>query len=282
MYYAYSIREVKISRTLALRCLAISLILFVFPTASFAISREIAEEYRQEGVRAQRSGNLDMALSFYQKAVQIDSQYAPAFNDLGVAYELRELLDAAEQCYLRTIECDPNYLPAYYNLAALYEKKGKSLLAFYYWKQRIEKGLAGEYWTEQARANVNDLARKSADVRTELARMKAREFSQKIIEEKRKEFENRLVSAQEHLKLGQKLCSEKEYLKAIDEFNIALKFAPDMPEILEARQNAMKELITDKIDRHYDTARKLFEIGDYSDARAEIEKALTLIPEASK
>jgi tetratricopeptide (TPR) repeat protein len=256
--------------------------LFLFPAASFAISQEIAEEYRKEGLTAQRSGDLDKALSFYQKAAQVDSGYAPAFNDLGVAYESKDLLDAARQSYLRAVELDPNYLPAYYNLAALYEKENKPLLAYFYWKKRIDKGVAGEYWTEQARANLNGLARKSADVRTELARIKAEDFSQKIIEEKRKEFEKGVALAQEHFKAGRKLYEEKEYLKAIAEFNIALKFTPEAPEILEARQKAAEDLIAEKIDDYYESARKYYELGDYNDARAEIEKALTLIPESAK
>ena len=143
MYYAYTIRGLKISKILTLRFLAVSLFLLIFPVSSFATSKNIAEEYREKGLQAQQIGNYDMALSYFQKAIQTDPQYAPAFNDLGVLYESRNLLDLAEQSYLTAIEWDANYLPAYYNLAALYEKKDRPVMALYYWKKRIEKGIQG-------------------------------------------------------------------------------------------------------------------------------------------
>lgn len=259
-----------------------ALFLLVSPVSSFAISKNIAAEYREKGFQAQQNGDFDTALSYYQKAVQLDPRYAAAFNDLGVMYELRGRLDLAEQNYLRAIEWDPNYLATYYNLASFYEKKGRPLLALYYWKKRIEEGIRGEAWTERARENLYRLAQKSVDVRTELTKIEAEDMAQEVTNRKRKEFEDRVGFARQHFKAGQKLYQKKDYLQAIEEFNIALGFTPDDPEIITAIQNCQKDMTSNQINEHAQLGRKLYELGDYSSARTEFKQVLSSIPETSQ
>ncbi|TAM39117.1 hypothetical protein EPN54_03570, partial [bacterium] len=42
-----------------------------------------AEEYRNTGLEYQRTGDLDMAVSLYQKALAVDPGYGIVYNDLG-------------------------------------------------------------------------------------------------------------------------------------------------------------------------------------------------------
>lgn len=226
-------------------------------------------------------GDIDSALSYYQKAIYIDPLYAPAYNDLGVLNESKGNLDLAEQSYLRAVELDPQYLAAYYNLASLYEKKDRPVLALYYWKQRIERGLRGELWTEKARENLLNLAQKYPDVRNEIIRMEASELDQQVLQLKQSEFENRIALSRKHFAAGKKYVQEKEYRKAVEEFDSALRLTPDSQEIFLAREEAIKALATDKMNQHFEMSRKLYELGDYPAARAEVKKALTLIPEVS-
>jgi len=278
-YYAY-IKGVKITKGLAALFLTASLLL-IFPVSSFANTNKQAATYREKGFKAQQVGDYDTALSFYQKAVQIDPYYAAAYNDLGVIYETKGLLDLAEDNYLRSVGLDENYLSAYYNLAALYEKRDMSLRALYYWKKRIEKGIKGEEWTEKAKKNLYALAEKCPDAKTEIKNTEAAELAQELSRQRKKEFEDTLTYAHQHFKAGQSLYQQRQYVKAVEEFDAALSLTPDAPEILEARQNAMKDLVAERINEHYELGRRLFELGDYPSARAEINKALSLIPEDS-
>lgn len=255
--------------------------MIIFPVSSFAITKKQAVEYREKGLKAQQLGDYDTALSYYQKAVELNPQYAVVYNDLGVVYESRGMLELAEQHYLRAIELDANYLASYYNLAAFYEKEDKPLSALYYWRKRIEKGLRGEKWTEKARENLTKLAQESADAKAELKNIEATELAQQLSEQRRKEFENKVISSRRHFQQGQKLYQNKDYLKAVEEFNAALSLTPDVPEIIVARQNVIKDLLAQKIDDHYQIARKMYKLGDYSAARSEINQALSLIPGAS-
>lgn len=226
-------------------------------------------------------GDVDSALSYYQKAIYIDPLYAPAYNDLGVLNEAKGNLDLAEQNYLRAIELDSYYLASYYNLASLYEKKGQPVRALYYWKQRIEKGLRGELWTEKARENLLNLAKKYPDVRNEIIRMEAAELDQEVLAIKQSEFENRITLSRQHFAAGKKYIEEKEFRKAIEEFDSALRLTPDSPEIFIAREEAIKALAADKMNEHFEMSQKFYELGDYAAARAEVKRALTLIPEVS-
>ncbi|MDP3143723.1 MAG: tetratricopeptide repeat protein [Candidatus Omnitrophota bacterium] len=274
-------KGVKISKILAVSVLTAFLFLIIFPVSSFAITKNQAVEYREKGLKAQQLGDYDTALSYYQKSVELDPQYAVVYNDLGVVYESRGMLELAERHYLRAIELDANYLASYYNLAALYEKEDKPLSALYYWRKRVERGLRGEKWTEKARENLSKLALKSADAKAELKNIEATELAQQLSEQRRKEFENKVVSSRRHFQQGQKLYQDKENLKAVEEFNAALSLTPGVPEIIAARQEAIKDLLAKRIDGHYQISRKMYELGDYSAARAEINQALSLIPDAS-
>ena len=45
--------------------------------------------YRENGYRAQNIGDIDSAITWYQKACELDSNYAIPHNDLGILYEAK-------------------------------------------------------------------------------------------------------------------------------------------------------------------------------------------------
>lgn len=116
-----------------------------------------ARVYRGQGLEFQRIGNIEAAMSLYQKAVQIDPGYAVAYNDLGIIYEMKGFRYRAEDSYLRAIAIDPNYLSAYSNLALLYEKNRDLNKAAFYWKKRADLGSPNDPWTEKAKQRVRDI-----------------------------------------------------------------------------------------------------------------------------
>ncbi len=116
-----------------------------------------ARDYRQQGVEYQRVGDLDMAMAYYQKAIELDHVYTIAYNDLGIIYEAKGMLERAEESYLKAIKINPNYLSSYSNLALLYEGKRDLQKAAEYWQKRVELGPIGDPWTEKAKARLSDI-----------------------------------------------------------------------------------------------------------------------------
>ncbi len=120
-----------------------------------------ARLYRNQGFQYQSSGDLERALAFYQKAVQLDPAYAVVYNDLGVSFETKGQPEKAEELYLKTIHIDPYYLSAYSNLASLAENKGDFEKAAYYWHKRYtvgkELGLERDAWTIKAKERLEQI-----------------------------------------------------------------------------------------------------------------------------
>jgi len=145
-----------------LRKTIIIIIFMLLPHLSFAavrdnILKEEARFYRGKGYEAQRGGDLDTAMVYYQKAVELDPFYAAAYNDLGVIYDIRGFKDRAEERYLKSINIDPNYQSAYFNLANLYEEKGDFRKAADYWKKRIKIGDPNDPWTQKAKQRLENI-----------------------------------------------------------------------------------------------------------------------------
>lgn len=116
-----------------------------------------ARAYRAQGAQLQQHGDLDGAMSLYQKAIELDPAYAVAYNDLGVILEAKGFTDRAEESYLKAAKIDPGYLSAYTNLALLYQNKRELDKAAVYWKKRAELGSPDDPWTEKARQRLEDI-----------------------------------------------------------------------------------------------------------------------------
>lgn len=120
--------------------------------------QEQARTYRQQGLIAQKSGNLDEACSYYTKAIELDPLYPAPYNDLGILYEYKGMLDNAERNYLKAIQVDPGFLSAYSNLALVYEEKRELEKAAEYWKKRYILGDPQDVWTKKAKSRYDDIS----------------------------------------------------------------------------------------------------------------------------
>jgi len=116
-----------------------------------------AIKYREQGLEYQRMGNIEQALSLYQKAVAIYPNFAEAFNDIGVVYELMGSLARAEENYLKSIKIDPLYSSAYSNLALFYEGQRNFEKAAFYWDKRVQTGAPDDPWTQKAANRLRDI-----------------------------------------------------------------------------------------------------------------------------
>lgn len=119
--------------------------------------KEEAKSYRIQGYEAQERGEIDAAITWYQKAASLDPEYAAPHNDLGILFEAKGWLDRAELSYQKALSVDSNYEEAHTNLALLYERKGELEKAAFHWMRRYKLGEPGEAWTEEARQRLEKL-----------------------------------------------------------------------------------------------------------------------------
>lgn len=194
-----------------------------------------ARIYRVQGLQQQDMGNLDAAMSFYQKAIELDPSYSVAYNDLGIIYEAKGMADRAEDSYQKAVTVDPIYLSSYSNLAALYEAKGDLNKAASYWKKRVELGLPNDKWTQKAKERFDALMRLSPAFKQEVLKQQVLDLDKKVAELKKFKKQEDLKKAKEHVGSARKLYNGAEYNKAMHEVKLALFLDPQEKEALGLR-----------------------------------------------
>ncbi len=73
-----------------------------------ADQRSDAREQVEFGINVAQRGLWREAIYRWEKAVELDPNYAAAFNDLGIGYEHEGQLDKARKAYEKAIALDPN------------------------------------------------------------------------------------------------------------------------------------------------------------------------------
>lgn len=77
------------------------------------------------GYRAYHEGRFEEAIAYYQRAVEINPDFALAWGHLGATqYRLKRFAEA-EESLRRAIQVDEKYANAYYNLALVLDQLGK-------------------------------------------------------------------------------------------------------------------------------------------------------------
>ena len=75
---------------------------------AFADARTDAKNQVQFGIDVAQRGLWREAIYRWERAIQIDPNYAAAYNDLAVAYEHEGQLDKARKAYEKALEIEPN------------------------------------------------------------------------------------------------------------------------------------------------------------------------------
>ena len=82
----------------------------------------ILKEAFNLAIQNHQNNNLQNAQDYYQKVLEIDPNYAPAYNNLGTIFQQLDNNQKAIKSYKKTIEIDPNYAIAHYNLGVIFQK----------------------------------------------------------------------------------------------------------------------------------------------------------------
>lgn len=85
---------------------------------------EEARRLYNNGLAQTDSGNFQEAIKSYLKAIEIDSNYCDAMDNLGLLYRRQNNLDEAIVWYERSIKVFPDNIVPHNNLAVAYSMKG--------------------------------------------------------------------------------------------------------------------------------------------------------------
>ena len=88
-----------------------------------------AKRYFNKGYDYFDDGLFDKAIECYQKAVEINPDYANAYYNMGIAYAYKENYDKALECCQKAIEIKNDYANAYYNMGFSYLAKDLDISA---------------------------------------------------------------------------------------------------------------------------------------------------------
>jgi tetratricopeptide (TPR) repeat protein len=241
------------------------------------IDPNYAEAQNNLGAALAAEGRFDEAIENYHKAIQIRPDFAYALNNLGMALAARGQFDDAIENYRKAIQISPNFADALDNLGAALTVKGRSDEALGYYRQAlaIDPNFAG------AQNNLGILLAKQGQI------TEAIEYYQKAIEldPVRAEFYNNLgnlLATQgrptEAIRQFQKaLAVEPGYTKA--HYNLAnIFFAQGQwDEAIEHYQQALKQM-PDSVHAHYQLGLALQSRGRFAEAVAQLQKVLELDP----
>lgn len=205
-----------------------------------------------QGNQALQNGEPEEAISFYNKAIKIDSNFARAYNNRGVAKMEDDRPFEAIQDYTMAISIDTSYFDAVFNRAYAYEQAG-----------RVEKALQDVNTVKKAFPDSSYVYFYQGLLETRLKSYEAATASFKkalILDNQNEEalinlatlqyFKGRLDSAKFLLKdilqrnpaepnalntLSQIYLAEKDYQNALITVDHALEVAPSEPYFLNNR-----------------------------------------------
>ncbi|HDQ25320.1 MAG TPA: tetratricopeptide repeat protein, partial [bacterium] len=180
------------------------------------------------GIIYHKRKNTDKAITNLAEVVKYAPENFNAHYLLGLNYYEKKQYDKMMSAYKKAIEINPGFADAYYNLGMAY-----------YYRNEFEEAI--KQFEEAKRLNPSDASTFSILAQTKTAA-----------------YESRLSS-------GTMLMVEEEYLKAIEEFELALAAKPGDS---EARKNlaTARDAVKKEIPGKLKAAKEAFDAKKYSEA----------------
>ena len=204
---------------------------------------EEAVEFHTQGHSAQKSGMLNEALSFYQKAVAIDSTSAHLYNDLGSVYEMLGEFEIALDAYLRAMSIEPESIEAYPRLALLSEKDGNFPQASTYWLKFIELGNENNPAVREAKNRVYEIGRVIPEVMDRYIEVEAASLKKEISSFKQGGLSDEKSRLHRKLNKGNVFYQDKDYLNALKMYIEAKELDPQDNQVNSLLDNTLSKLL---------------------------------------
>lgn len=96
-----------------------------FNTNPIGKGGEEVRSYFEAGKQRVKMKDLEGAINCFQKAITLEPDYIPAYNQLGNVLQMLGKSDEAIATYQRLLEINPNVAPAYCNLGSILQIQGK-------------------------------------------------------------------------------------------------------------------------------------------------------------
>ena len=249
------------------------------PLLSKPLMRAITETNLAVALHA--DGRLDEAARHYQRAIEIQPDYAPAYNNLGVMQRAAGRVDDAIATYERALQLKGDYPDAHYNLAnALLEKNRPNEAAEHF---------------NTALKSIPD----SAGARNNLGiALAAQNRPQDAVTAFRAAVEAEPASPVAHRNLADALSAVGRLQESVAEFRTAIELDPKDPSarynlavvLLQANRPAeaipelrkVLELTPQSVDAHNNLGIALGSTGNLDGAIAEFRQALAIDPNAQE
>ena len=77
----------------------------------------------------------DLALKFFQRAIQLDPRFTYAYTLSGHEYQSNEDFDKAIECYRHAVRVDDRHYNAWYGLGSIYYRQEKYDIAEYHFRK---------------------------------------------------------------------------------------------------------------------------------------------------
>jgi tetratricopeptide (TPR) repeat protein len=99
---------------------------------------EEAIEFYSKGLEETKKENYKKAIEYYKKAVNVDPEFAYAWDNMGINYRRLDNYDKAIECYKKSLEIDPYGLMPIQNIAIAYQYKKEYSKAIEAYKKLAE------------------------------------------------------------------------------------------------------------------------------------------------
>lgn len=195
----------------------ISLVFFSMSGTVFCqeLLKEQALDYRRKGYEAQKAGMLGEALSYYQKAAQIDPFSAYIYNDLGVIYELLGKPEIAQEAYQKAITIDSEYGNAHYNLGLLYESRGDLPMAANYYLKLLRLEAIDDGLLKKTQQRIFEIGKVIPEVRNEYLMSETSFLDNQVTLLKKKLSSDDKALAQFYVETADSFIKKRDYLRAL-------------------------------------------------------------------
>jgi tetratricopeptide (TPR) repeat protein len=101
---------------------------FEDPSLKASLSKlhyNLGKGYLELYVLGKQSANLDSSILNFQEAIQYDSTFVEAYNNLGISYREQRNTEQALNIFRKAIELNPDYPESQFNLGMTYMQMGK-------------------------------------------------------------------------------------------------------------------------------------------------------------
>lgn len=125
------------NRKLTLSCCIVLVALVLVFAACSGLSGAV--EHFDAGLKLQVQGHFEEAIGEYDQTIELDPEYAMAYNNRGLAYGDLGQLEKAIKDYDRAIELNPRFATTFYNRALAYNDLGQYQQAVEDYDRAIER-----------------------------------------------------------------------------------------------------------------------------------------------